>query len=174
MKAIPGFINEAGGHRIQRIPPTERKGRVHTSTVTCAVLEDDDASQSSLYSKRSKDDFDYRWYSGTGKGGQHRNRHANCLELTHIPSGMAVSAQGRLRPTNERDAMALMLIKLDAAHATETAANQNNVRAVQVSSGMRGDKIRTYRFRDDKIVDHITGRSCTCKEFMRGNIDRLW
>lgn len=174
VKSIPGFANEAGGHRIQRIPSNERKGRVHTSTVCVSVLNDTQQAGGTLYDKRTKDDFAYRWFSGTGKGGQHRNRHANCLELTHIPSGLSVKAQGRLRPSNEREAMDSLLVKLDQRRDSEDHAATNQIRSAQVGSGMRGDKVRTYRFRDDSITDHVSGKSTTCISFMKGNITALW
>lgn len=169
---IDGFINEAGGHRIQRVPPTEKRGRVHTSTVTVSVL--DGERTQTVYDRRSKDDFDYRWFSGTGKGGQHRNKHQNCLELIHIPTGTKVSAQGRSRETNERECFTAMDAKLDMMRDGTGAKATNDVRARQIGSGMRGDKRRTYRFQDDGVVDHITGRKSSCKRFMRGDIELLW
>jgi peptide chain release factor 1 len=169
---IAGFLNEAGGHRIQRVPPTEKRGRVHTSTVTVSVL--DEARAQTIYDKRSKDDFEYRWFSGTGKGGQHRNKHQNCLELTHVPTGTKVSAQGRSREANERDCMAAILTKLDEMRDGRGAKATNDIRARQIGSGMRGDKRRTYRFQDDGVVDHVTGRNGSCKRFMRGDIETLW
>lgn len=169
---IPGFHNESGGHRVQRVPPTEKRGRVHTSTVTCAVL--DEARAESVYDRRADSDFAYRWFSGTGKGGQHRNKHQNCLELTHIPTGLKQSAQSKSRETNERDAMAKIISLLDCASEGQNGEIINRNRADQIGSGMRGDKRRTYRFQDDSITDHVTGRSSSCKHFMRGNIERLW
>lgn len=168
-----GLAKEAGGHRIQRIPPTERRGRVHTSTVTVAVLLPGEQS-TTAYDQRGKGDFSYRWFSGTGAGGQHRNKVQNCLELSHGPTGLSVVCQGRSRAANERDAMAGLLAKLDRAKSGAHHSTNNDVRADQIGSGMRGDKIRTYRFRDDIITDHRTGKSCTCKSFMRGDIEKLW
>jgi peptide chain release factor 1 len=169
---IPGFINEAGGHRIQRVPPTERRGRVHTSTVTVSVLSEDRGE--TVYDRRSEDDFAYRWFSGTGKGGQHRNRHMCCLELKHLPTGLKQVANGRSRESNSREAMARMLAELDRLKNEGTGAAENDVRSSQIGSGMRGDKIRTYRFQDDRVTDHRSGKQVTCKMVMRGEIERLW
>lgn len=171
-KAIPGFKNEAGGHRIQRVPPTERRGRVHTSTVTCAVLDQD--HQTTKYDQRSDTNFSYRWFSGTGKGGQHRNKHQCCLELTHVPTGLTQIATGRSRDANSREAMAALITKLDQLRIGSAAQATNATRAGQIGSGMRGDKRRTYRFQDDTVADHISGKSTSCKQFMRGDIERLW
>lgn len=171
-KSIPGFINEAGGHRVQRVPPNEKRGRVHTSTVTCSVLSGE--RRSSIYDQRHENDFGYRWFSGTGKGGQHRNKHQNCLELTHLPTGLKRSAQGRSREANERECMEAIHSALDAMRDGRGAFETNSVRAQQIGSGMRGDKRRTYRFQDDSIHDHETNRKTTCKRFMRGDIESLW
>lgn len=171
-KSIPGFHNEAGGHRIQRVPPTEKRGRVHTSTVTCAVL--DHARAASAYDQRSEKDFSYRWFSGTGKGGQHRNKHQNCLELTHIPTGLSQVANGRSRESNEREATHRLNAMLDSLRDSQNDVETNRTRAGQIGSGMRGDKRRTYRFQDDSITDHVTGKTVSCKRFMRGDIERLW
>lgn len=173
-KSIPGFAtNEAGGHRIQRIPPTERKGRVHTSTVTVSVLEREER-RDTVYDKRAKEDFSYRWFGATGAGGQHANKHHNSLELTHVPTGYSVKAQGRSRAANEKTAMPVLLAKLDAMRDGADASGVNDVRAAQVGSGMRGDKRRTYRFRDDSIEDHVSNRRASARRFMRGDIDLLW
>ena len=170
---IDGFENEAGGHRIQRIPPSEKKGRVHTSTVTVSVLKGS-VETSPDYDRRGKDDFSYRWFGATGAGGQHANKHHNSLELTHVPTGISVKAQGRSRAANEKTAMIGLIEKLDALKTDFGAAETNTIRAKQIGTGMRGDKTRTYRFRDDQIEDHVTGKRTTCKRFMRGEIDRLW
>ena len=169
---IDGFLNEAGGHRIQRVPPTEKRGRVHTSTVTVSVLNQE--RKQTIFDQRSKDDFEYRWFSGTGKGGQHRNKHQNCLELTHRPTGTKVSAQGRSRETNERECFTAIHVRLDEMRDGKGAHETNTVRAKQIGSGMRGDKRRTYRFQDDSIADHETGKKTSCKRFMRGDIEVLW
>jgi len=77
--------NEPGGHRLQRTPPTEKRGRVHTSTVMVAVINESDFAQPN-YDDIDPDDFKVEWYSGTGAGGQHRNKHQNSVRLTHIPN----------------------------------------------------------------------------------------
>jgi peptide chain release factor 1 len=169
MKSIPGFMNEAGGHRIQRIPDTERKGRVHTSTVCVSVLE---GERKTLDVRDS--DFSVRFYSGTGKGGQRRNKVMSCVTVTHLPSGLTQNVNGRSGSTNEAEAKRLLIERLAAATNTQSASEMNDIRAAQVGSGMRGDKRRTYRFRDDSIEDHITNRMVSARRFMRGDIDLLW
>lgn len=169
---IPQFENEAGGHRIQRIPPTEKRGRVHTSTVTVSVLNEQ--RRTTPHDQRTRDDFEYRWFSGTGKGGQHRNKHQNCLELTHIPTGLKQIANGRSRDSNEREAMMKLTQVLDSYRDQQNGIQVNQIRAAQIGCGMRGDKRRTYRFQDDQVVDHVSGKKMTTKRFMRGDIEQLW
>ena len=91
--------NEPGGHRIQRVPPTERKGRVHTSTVTVAIVD-----QSTPTIKVADADLKIEWYSGTGAGGQHRNKHQNSCRITHIPTGILATAQCRSRENSLAEA----------------------------------------------------------------------
>ena len=169
-KDVDALDNEAGGHRIQRVPPTERRGRVHTSTVTVAVL--DRAAPVAVSVPDS--DLAIEWFSGTGKGGQHRNKHQNCCRVTHIPTGLVRSAHGRERVPNLRNARAAIEEALAEAAASSSAAGRNATRKEHVGSGMRGDKRRTYRFQEDRVTDHITGRSASCREVLRGAVDRLW
>jgi peptide chain release factor 1 len=169
---IPGFRHEAGGLRIQRVPETEKRGRVHSSTVTIAVLFGE--QRETAYDNRREDDFVYRWYSGTGKGGQKRNKSMSCLEITHVPTGITRQSHGRSRELNAAQAMETLIAELDRLKRGRNHEALNDTRSTQVGSGMRGDKKRTIRFQDDQIVDHITGRSCKASMFMKGNIELLW
>jgi peptide chain release factor 1 len=161
--------HEAGGHRIQRVPANERRSRVHTSTVTVAVL--DPTSDFTVFPDA---DFRVEWYSGTGKGGQHRNRHQNSCRITHIPSGLSRKAETRSRQNSHAEAMGALLEALRDQEQQARAGEQNALRRCQVGAGMRGDKRRTYRFQDDEVVDHVTGRSARCRDIMRGGFDALW
>ncbi len=164
-KSVPGFHNESGGHRVQRVPPTERRGRVHTSTVTVSVLEGEPEPSNIC----SDDDFEVRFHRGTGKGGQRRNKVATCCVITHIPTGLTQKADGRSRESNEELAKG----KLRAAIAqleTDASNSALNFERVKQLSGIR----RTYRFRDDMVIDHLTGKTSTCKEFLKGRISQLW
>ncbi len=168
---LSGLENECGGHRIQRVPPTERKGRVHTSTVTVAVIDCIDSSRESTI---SENDLKIEWYSGTGAGGQHRNKHQNSCRITHIPTGLVATAQTRSRQNSYNLAIQNIQQELDA----DTKRQYNNTiartRKNQVGSGMRGDKIRTYRFQDDRVQDHITGKTASTKKVLQGNFELLW
>lgn len=162
--------NETGGHRIQRVPPTERKGRVHTSTVTVAVID----PQTRVEVQFNERDFNIDWYSGTGAGGQHRNKHQNSCRITHIPTGIVATAQCRSRENSLNEARATILDRLNGRAAGEANAEQAGIRKAQVGSGMRGDKRRTYRFQDDTVKDDVTGKTASVKKIMAGNFPLLW
>ena len=163
--------NEPGGHRIQRVPPTERKGRVHTSTVTVAVID----RMAEIGSATIPDsDLKIEWYSGTGAGGQHRNKHQNSCRITHLPTGTVATAQCRSRQNSLAEALNAIQKHIDNQTQTAYSKEVASYRKAQVGSGMRGDKIRTYRFQDDRVQDHITGRSAKCSAVLRGNFDLLW
>lgn len=172
-KSIKNLINEAGGLRLQRVPPTEKRGRVHTSTVTISVVNDE-VKTDERYDMREDKDFYVEWFSGSGAGGQHRNKHQNSCRLYHLPTGLMEARQGRKRESNLKDAKAALLATLDKKANGQGNAIQASTRKEQVGSGMRGDKIRTLRFQDDQITDHRNNRSTTAKKFMRGYMDLLW
>lgn len=173
-KDLSGFQNEAGGHRVQRVPPNERRGRVHTSTVTVAVTSPGEADSRDPLLQRADADFRVEWFSGSGAGGQHRNRHLNCSRIVHIPTGLKQERQGRSREANYRDAMAALIAMLDDRLRSGSKAVEDDVRRLQIGSGMRGDKRRTYRFQDDAVVDHVTGKSMQASKAMKGGFSRLW
>lgn len=166
---MTGLYNESGGHRIQRVPPTERKGRVHTSTVTVAIT---DPTVPEFKIKDS--DLKVEWYSGTGGGGQHRNKHQNSCRITHIPSGVVCTAQCRSRENSYEEALNALTQKVidnsKKIHYDRVSVDRKS----QVGSGMRGDKIRTYRLQDDTVADHVTMKTGQASKILKGNFDLLW
>jgi peptide chain release factor 1 len=119
-------------------------------------------------------DLKIEWYSGTGAGGQHRNKHQNSARITHLPSGIVVTAQCRSRQNSYNEAMAEIQQRVDQIQTTQYNNTVAGDRKRQVGSGMRGDKIRTYRFQDDRVQDHLTGKAAKCSAVLKGNIDLLW
>jgi peptide chain release factor 1 len=168
---LSGFYNEAGGHRIQRIPPTERKGRTHTSTVTVAVLN---APPSTSGIDLSESNLKIEWYSGSGSGGQHRNKHQNSVRLTHLPSNITVTSQTRSRKNSLNEAMAELKRRLDHIEKSTRYHETNSIRKGQVGSGQRGDKVRTIQFQHNSAVDHRTGKRCTAEQYVKGEMNLLW
>lgn len=173
-KDLSGLDQEAGGHRIQRVPPTERKGRVHTSSVTVAVSDPTVKTFDNKLMMRSDDDFRVEWYSGTGNGGQHRNRHMNSCRLIHIPTNTVEQRQGRQRESNLSQAKDAIIKRLDAMAYDQNKVFNDHARKQQIGSGMRGDKMRTYRFQDDIVKDHMTDKQASCTKVMRGYFNLLW
>lgn len=166
---LSGLENEPGGHRIQRVPPTERKGRVHTSTVTVAVID-----PTTIKTTINEQDLKIEWYSGTGAGGQHRNKHQNSCRLTHLPTGTVATAQCRSRENSYAEALSTIFQRVDSNMQMAYNSAVSSERRTQVGSGQRGDKIRTYRFQDDRVQDHLTGKTASNAKVLAGNFDLLW
>jgi len=159
------FENEAGGHRWQRVSPTERHGRVHTSTITVAVL---DLESSDNYVVREAD-IDFVATRGSGPGGQARNKLETCIVATHIPTGLSVRIDSRSQYQNKQIAMQVLKARLSELDAFKKMLEQNKDRKTQIGSGMRGDKIRTYREQDDRMIDHRTNKKSSLGEWVKGN-----
>jgi protein subunit release factor A len=164
---------EAGGHRIQRIPPSERRGRVHSSTVTVAIL-DPTRPAPRPYQQREEKDFHIAFFSGTGPGGQNRNKVQASARVTHLPTGLVRTAQTRSRENSVRLAKQALLEDLQRAQAGAQAQAQRTERLAQMGLGERGDKRRTYRFQDDQVLDHRTGRKGRASRVMLGYFEPLW
>lgn len=119
-------------------------------------------------------DLKYRWFSGTGAGGQHRNKKMCSLELIHLPTGVSRMAQSRSREANTRDAKAELIKALTEESDSTAHLMRNDIRSSQIGLGMRADKRRTYRFQEDRITDHVTGKTMKATSFMKGRISELW
>lgn len=155
------------------MPPTERRGRVHTSTVTVAII-DPAAQINGPWNLRSPNHFRIEWFSGSGKGGQHRNKHQNSCRYIHEPTGLVEARQGRDRVSNEASARKALLDRLDAMQTEATSAAIGADRKQMVGTGMRGDKVRTVRMQADEAVDHTSGKRMRATDYMRGKMDQLW
>lgn len=119
-------------------------------------------------------DIRIEWYSGTGAGGQFRNKTQNSCRLIHVPSGTVATAQTRSRQNSYAEALAVLKLRVKEQVLSKSNALYSKDRKDQMGSGMRGDKIRTYRFQEDIVKDHNTGKSITCTKALDGYIDLLW
>lgn len=126
------------------------------------------------YGQRQPDDFAVEWFSGSGAGGQHRNRHMCSVRLRHIPTGIVKQAQTRSRDNSFRSARAAIEQELDQLAQATASSAENDMRRAQVGAGQRSDKRRTIRFQDGWVVDHQTGKRVAVDNYMRGEMDRLW
>lgn len=168
--AEKAFANEAGGHRWQRVPPTERSGRVHTSTVTVAVLREPTRSEVTI----NKRDVDRKTCRGSGAGGQHKNVTDSAVQLTHRPTGITVRVESeRSQTQNTETAYSILRARLMEAKQQRASSARDGKRRKQVGSGMRGDKRRTIAIQRGQVVDHVTGKRVRVKDYLRGHIEGL-
>lgn len=164
--AVETFKDEPGGHRWQRVPPTEKQGRVQTSTITVAVLPEPTATQVVLNER----DLDFKFCRGSGAGGQHRNVTDSAVVLTHRPTGVVVRCESeRSQHANKDTALAVLRARLWEVTQLALDGKRALDRRAQIGSGMRGDKRRTIRVRDDVVNDHVTGRQWKFRAYARGD-----
>lgn len=118
-------------------------------------------------------DLDIITTKDSGPGGQHRNKTESCVIMTHKPTKISVKIDGRKQDTNKRTARRIIEAKV-RKHYKQLAKNaEDSDRAEQVGSGMRGDKVRTYREKDNRVIDHRTKKKCSLDRVLRGKLDKL-
>lgn len=154
------FENEAGGHRWQGLSGH----RIHTSTITVAVLDLDNSNF-----KLNENDIEFVATRGSGPGGQARNKIESCIVATHKPTGLVVRIDTRSQHQSKKIALQVMKARLSEMDHFKKIIEQNKTRKDQVGSGMRGDKIRTYREQDDQITDHRTNKKSSLEHWKKGN-----
>lgn len=169
--AAKAFCNEAGGHRFQRVPPTEKRGRVHSSTITISVLPEPTDVEIALRDS----DLDIKTVRGSGPGGQHRNKTETAVQITHKPTGISVRAESeRSQLQNKEAARALLRAKLKERMDTKLQTDRDKERKAQVGSGMRGDKVRTVALQRGRVTDHRTGKEIDARRYLKGYVEELW
>ena len=162
---------ESGVHRVQRVPDTESQGRIHTSTVTVAVLPEAEDVEIHIEEKDLKIDT----FRSSGAGGQHVNKTESCIRMTHLPTGIVVTCQDeRSQIKNREKAMKVMKSRLydyyNTQYQSEYAANRKS----QVGTGDRSERIRTYNFPQGRITDHRIGYTIySLEDFLMGNISDM-
>lgn len=160
----------AGGHRCQRVPPNERRGRVHTSTVTMAWLKLPDGV---IHSHQALDprEIEESLHHAGGAGGQHQNKTLSAVRLKHLPTGLIVDARSeRSQHQNRSLAREWLAARLAALRQAESEMARGTERRHQQGSGQRGDKVATWRWQDDRVTDHRTDCRGSLKKALDGEV----
>ncbi|MBI5667015.1 MAG: peptide chain release factor 1 [Chloroflexi bacterium] len=162
---------ESGVHRVQRVPETEAQGRIHTSTVTVAVLAEMDEVDVQL----RPEDIHEEFTRSAGAGGQHVQKNSTAVRLVHIPTGMVVEVQDeRSQLQNRMRARQILLARLYEQEMEKQRSEQENERRSQVGTGERSEKIRTYNYPQNRVTDHrINVSSYNLPAVMEGELDEF-
>ena len=163
---------ESGAHRVQRVPATESQGRIHTSACTVAVLpEADEVEEIEVNTADLRVDT----YRASGAGGQHVNKTDSAVRLTHLPTGIVVECQDeRSQHKNRARAMSLLKARLLDAEISQREAEQAENRKLQVGSGDRSERIRTYNYPQGRVTDHrINLTLYKLNEILEGDLDQV-
>lgn len=165
------FKYEAGVHRVQRVPETEKRGRIHTSTAIVSILPELEDIDLHI----NEDDIEFEAYRAGGHGGQNVNKVSTAVRLKHKPTGIVVTCQTERQQGKNRDlAMKLLRAKLWEQEVTKRHAEFAELKSTQVGAGDRSEKIRTYNFPQDRVTDHrIKISYSNLPGIMDGNIDKM-
>lgn len=162
---------EAGVHRVQRVPDTETQGRIHTSTVTVAVLPEADEVVVAI----NPNDLRIDVYRASGPGGQSVNTTDSAVRITHIPTGLVVAMQDeKSQHKNKSKALKILANRLYARAQAEQNASIASERKTQVGTGERSERIRTYNFPQGRVTDHRIGLTLyELTSVLEGHLDRI-
>ena len=162
---------ESGAHRVQRVPSTESQGRIHTSTATVVVLPEAEEVEIDLADKDIRIDI----YHASGAGGQHVNKTASAVRLTHIPTGIAVAMQDeRSQIKNREKAMKVLRARVYDKLQQEAQSAYDSERKSAVGTGDRSERIRTYNFPQNRVTDHRIGLTIQkLDQILAGKLDEI-
>ncbi|HUD44804.1 MAG TPA: PCRF domain-containing protein [Patescibacteria group bacterium] len=169
--AFNTFKYEAGVHRVQRVPETEKRGRIHTSTATVSILPELEDIDLHI----NPDDVEFAAFRAGGHGGQNVNKVSTAVRLVHIPTGIVVVCRTeRFQGQNREIAMTMLRAKLWELEVEKQQKEISSLRSTQVGRGMRSEKIKTYNFPQDRLTDHRLKQSWSnLPSIMEGNIPEI-
>lgn len=161
--------NEAGVHRVQRVPETEKQGRVHTSTISVAVLLKPKKTEINI----SPSDLEISTFKASGPGGQYVNKTESAIRIVHKPSGIVVTSQSeRNQLQNKENAMSLLSARLLRKQEEENLSKLTEERREQIGRAKRAEKIRTYNYPQNRITDHRINKSWhNLESIIEGNLE---
>jgi peptide chain release factor 1 len=162
--------NESGVHRVQRVPVTEKRGRIHTSTATIVVLPDIKETEVNI----NPQDLEWQFYRASTQGGQNVQKVSTAVRLIHKPTGVTVTAhEERFQEQNRKIALELLRAKLWERMEAEKERTIAGYRSV-IGRGMRAEKIRTYNYPQNRVTDHRIGKSWgNLEAIVDGNLDKV-
>ena len=162
---------ESGVHRVQRVPETEAQGRIHTSTVTVAVLPEAEDVEVEV----NPSDLQIDTFRASGAGGQHINKTESAIRITHIPTGVVVECQDeRSQYKNKEKAMKVLKARLLEAKMQEQTEAMAQERKTQVGTGDRSERIRTYNYPQGRVTDHRIGLTLyRLDDVLNGDLDEI-
>lgn len=162
---------EMGVHRVQRVPETESGGRIHTSTVTVAVIPEAKTTEVEINPKDLRIDT----YRASGAGGQHVNMTDSAVRITHFPTGLVVTCQDeRSQIKNREKAMLVLLSRLQQLQQEQQQAEQSEERRAQIGTGDRSERIRTYNYPQGRVTDHRIGLTLyQLQQVLDGDLDLI-
>lgn len=163
--------HESGVHRVQRVPVTERQGRIHTSTASVAVLPVVEAKQVEV----KESDIEVSFSRAGGPGGQNVNKVETAVRILHKPTGIVVSCRmERSQHANREKAMEMLRAMLYDEQARQSVGSVSELRNSQIGSAERSEKIRTYNFPEDRITDHRIGKKFhNIEKVLEGGMDKI-
>jgi peptide chain release factor 1 len=163
--------HEGGVHRVQRVPKTEKGNRIHTSTVSVAVLEKPESTQIKLNPSDLRMDF----FKASGPGGQYVNKRQTAVRITHLPTNLVVSSQNsRNLEENKKAALNILEARLFEKEKMEIENKIAGERKIQIGRAQRSEKIRTYNFPQDRITDHrINKKFHNIEKILAGNLNPI-
>lgn len=163
------FEGETGVHSWHRIPPTEKRGRVHTSSITVVILDENDYKEIDIPYSELK----IETTRSTGNGGQKKNVTDSCVVITHKPTGVKVTRDGRNQHKNKEEALKEVKTRVNVIYKRGHVGEIVEERRNQIGNSERSDKRRTYRVKENSVTDHISGKTTSLKEILKGKIELL-